>query len=112
MAHNSTINITENDKSKPSGSQTRGDNLEAIANNNNNKRLKDNKTTPYKDLSKNSKSINVPRKNTLIVGYSILKHVEGWYLNKRMKSIVSVRSIPGASTNGLTHHLKWYLEDI
>ena len=63
MAHNSTIDLTENNKSKPSGSQARNNNLQAIANNNNkNKKSKDNKTTPHKDLSKNSKSINVPRK--------------------------------------------------
>ena len=33
MAHNCTIDLTGN---KPSGSQTRYDNLQAIANNNNN----------------------------------------------------------------------------
>ena len=46
------------------------------------------------------------------MGDSILKHVEGWRLNKRMKSNVSVRSIPGASTNGMIHHIKGCLEDI
>ena len=112
MAHNSTIDLTENNKCKPTGSQTRDDNFQAIVNNNNNKKLKDTKTTPHKDPSKNSKSINVPRKNTLVVGDSILKHVEGWRLNKRMKSNFSVRSIPGASTNGMVHHVKGCLEDI
>ena len=29
-----------------------------------------------------------------------------------MKSTVSVRSIPGASTNGIAHHVKGCLEDI
>ena len=112
MAHNSTIDLTENNKCKPTGSQTRDDNFQAIVNNsNNNNKLKDNKTTPHKDPSKNSKSINVPRKNTLIVGDSILKHVEGWCLNKRMKSNVSVRCIPGASTNGMVHHVKGCLLD-
>ena len=79
MAQNCTIDLTENSKSKPSGSQTRDDNLRAIANNKNSN--KDNKATPQKDPLKNSKSINVPRKNTLIVGDSILKFVEGWRLN-------------------------------
>ena len=46
------------------------------------------------------------------MGDSILKHVEGWRLNKRMKSNVLVRSIPGASTNGMIHHVKGCLEDI
>ena len=85
MTHNSTMDLTEKNKCKPSGSQTRDDNLQAITNNNNNK-LKDNKTTVHKGPSKSSKSINVPRKITLIVLDSILKHVEGWRLNKRMKS--------------------------
>ena len=42
-----------------------------------------------------------PRKNTLRVCDSILKHVEGWRLNKRMKSNFSVGSISGVSTNGM-----------
>ena len=65
MAHNSTIDLTEDNKSKPSVSQTRDDNLQAIVNNNDNKKLKDNKTSPHKDPSKNSKSTNVPRKSSL-----------------------------------------------
>ena len=36
MTHNFTIDLTENNKCKPKGSQTRNDNLQAIANNNNN----------------------------------------------------------------------------
>ena len=111
MTHNSTIDWTEN-KCKPTDSQTLDDNLQAIANKNDNKKLKDNKTTPHKEPSKNSKSTNVPRKNTLIVSGSILKHIEGWRLNQRMKSNVSIRSIPGASTNGMVHHVKGCLEDI
>ena len=96
MIYDSTIDLTEN-KSKLSGLQTRDDSLQAIANNSNNKKLNDSKTTPHKDPSNNSKSMHVPRKNTFIVGDSILKHVEGWHLNKIMKSNVSVRSIPGTS---------------
>ena len=75
----------ENNKSKPSGSQTRYNNLQTKANNSNKEKKKDNKTTPHNDPSKNSKYINVPRKNTHIVGDSILKDVEGWRLNKRIK---------------------------
>ena len=33
-------------------------------------------------------------------------------MNKRMKSNVSVRSILGASKNGMIHHVKGCLEDI
>ena len=113
MVHNSTIDLTENNKSKPSGAQTWDDNLQAKANNNNsNKKLTDNKTTPHKDPSKKSKFMNGPRRNTLIVGDSILKHVERRRLNERMKSNVSVRSIPSASKNGMVYHVKGCLEDI
>ena len=112
MTHNSTIDLTENNKSKPSGSQNQDDNLQAVTNNSN-KKLKDNKTTLHNYLSKSSNSINVPRKsNTLIVGDFILIRVDGWRLNKRMKSNVSVRSIPGTSTNAKIHHVKECLEDI
>ena len=31
------------------------------------------------------------KKKTLIFGDSIVKHIDGWRLNKRMRSIVSVR---------------------
>ena len=37
-------------------------------------------------------------KKTLILGDSEIKNVDGWRLNRRMKSIVSVRSISGATT--------------
>ena len=47
----------------------------------------------------------------MIVGDSIVKHIDGWRLNKRMKSTVSARSIPGATTKGMTHHVKGCLED-
>ena len=48
---------------------------------------------------------------TILVSDSILKHAEGWRLNKR-KSTVSIRSIPGASTNGMAHQVKGCLVDI
>ena len=87
MVHNCTIDLTE-------------------ITNNSNKKLKNNKTAPRNDPSKNSKSKNIHRKNTILVGDSILKQVEGWRLIKRMKSTVSVRSIPGTSTNGMAHDTK------
>ena len=57
MAHNSTIHLIENNKCKSTDSQTRDDNFQAIMNNNNNKKLKDNETTPDKHPLKNWKSI-------------------------------------------------------
>ena len=51
------------------------------------------------------------RKKTLIVGDSIIKNIEGWRLNKRMKSSVGVKSITGATTKGMNHHIKVCLKD-
>ena len=51
------------------------------------------------------------RKRTLIIGDSIVKNIEGWRLNKRMKSTVHVKSIPGATTKGMKHHVRGCLED-
>ena len=51
------------------------------------------------------------RKKTHIVGDSIVKNIEGWRLNKRMKSSFAVKSIPGATTKGMKHHIKGCLED-
>ena len=51
------------------------------------------------------------QKMTLIVGDSIVRHIDGWCLNIRMRSTVSVRSIPGAKTKDMIHHVKGCLED-
>ena len=39
MAHNSTIDLTENDKGKPTGSHTRDDNFQAVVNNKKNQKI-------------------------------------------------------------------------
>ena len=65
MAYNDTIDLIENDKSKPSSSQTRDDNLQAIANNSNIKKIKENKITSHQGTSKNLKSIINPKKTPL-----------------------------------------------
>ena len=59
--------------------------------------------------SQNKGSTN--QKKTLIVGDSIVKNIEGWRLNKRMKFSVAVKSIPGTATKGVKHHIKGCLED-
>ena len=51
------------------------------------------------------------REKTLIVGDSIAKNIERWRLNKRIKSSVAVKSIPGATTKGMKHHSKVCLGD-
>ena len=47
------------------------------------------------------------KKKTLIVGDLIVKHIDGWRLNKRKRSTVSIRS----TTKGMIHHVKGCLED-
>ena len=54
---------------------------------------------------------NSAAKKTLILGDSIIKNVGDWRLNRRMKSIVSVRSIFGATTKAIKHHVMICLED-
>ena len=51
------------------------------------------------------------KKKTLIVGDSIVKRIDGWHLNKRMTSTVSVRSVPGATTKGMINHVKGCLDN-
>ena len=36
--------------------------------------------------------------------------MEGWRLNKRMRSSAAVKSIPGATAKGMKHHVKGCLE--
>ena len=50
------------------------------------------------------------RKKTLIVD-AIVKNIDGWRLNKKMKSSVVVKSIAGATTKNMRHHIKGRLED-
>jgi len=50
-------------------------------------------------------------KRMLILGDSIVKYVDGWRLNKRMKSSVSVRSVSGASSRGMEYHVKGCIVD-
>ena len=59
-------------------------------------------------LRKNKEKV---KKKTLIVGDLIVKHIDGWCLNKRKRSTVSIRSIPDATTKGMIHHVKGCLED-
>ena len=40
-----------------------------------------------------------------------MKNIEGWRLNKRLKSTVAVKSIPGATTKDMKHHVRGCLED-
>ena len=57
------------------------------------------------------KQSKITKKKMLILGVSIIKKVDGWRLYKRMKSLVAVRSISGASSKGMAHHVKGCIED-
>ena len=50
-------------------------------------------------------------KKTLILEDYIIKHVDSWRLNQRMKYIVSVCQIFGATTKAMKHHVMGCLED-
>ena len=60
-------------------------------------------------MSQNKGGTNL--KKTLIVGDSIVKNIEAWRLDKRIKFSVAVKSIPGATTKAIKHHIKGCLED-
>ena len=60
-----------------------------------------NKSSNLNDTITSQNKGGTNRKKTLIVGDSIAKNIEGWRLNKRMKSSVAVKSIPGATTKGM-----------
>ena len=47
----------------------------------------------------------------MIFGDSIIKYIDGWHLNKRMRSTFSNRSIPVVKIKGMLHHVKGCLED-
>ena len=47
----------------------------------------------------------------MIAEDSTVKHIDGWRLNKRMRSAISVRSVPGATTKGMIHHVKGCLSN-
>ena len=46
-----------------------------------------------------------------ILGDSIIKNFDGWRLNRKMNSVVSVRSISGATTKAMKHDVMGCLED-
>ena len=50
-------------------------------------------------------------KKTKILGDSIIKNVDHWRLNRRMKPIVLIYSISGAITKAMTHHVIGCLQD-
>ena len=60
------------------------------------------------ETSQNKRGTN--RKKTLTVGDSTVKIIERLRLNKRKKSSVAVKSIPGTTTKGMKHHVKGCLQ--
>ena len=92
-----TKNSTENEHHRDNSSLLAKENNKGI------ERRNDEKEKP--------KLKNKSVKKTLIMRDSTNKNVDGWRLNQRMKSIVSVRSISGATTKAMKDHVMGYLED-
>ena len=92
-----TKNSTENEHHRDNSSLLAKENNKGI------ERRNDEKEKP--------KLKNKSVKKTLIMRDSTNKNVDGWRLNQRMKSIVSVRSISGARTKAMKDHVMGYLED-
>ena len=70
-----------------------------------------NKSSNLNNTVTSQNKVVTNRKKALIKGDSIVKNIERWRLIKRMKSSVAVKSIPGATTKGMKHHIKGCLED-
>ena len=71
-----------------------------------------NKDTETKNDEKEKPKLkNSAVKKTFILGDSTIKNMDGWRLNRSMKSIVSVRSISGAKTKAMKNHVLGCLED-
>ena len=50
-------------------------------------------------------------KKLLIVGDSIVKNIEPYKMKKSTKYVTTVKSIPGATTEGMSHHVKGCMVD-
>ena len=50
-------------------------------------------------------------KRLLIVGDSIVKNIEPYKMKKSTKYVTTVKSIPGATTEGMSHHVKRCMVD-
>ena len=56
------------------------------------------------------KVVPTTEKNPVIISNSIAKKIERWRLNKRMKSVVAVKSVSGTTTKGMKPHVRGCLE--
>ena len=122
---NNDVKITQQEKNNTKSTEsiktveretTSTEPLSMIVNSNNTRSRKSNQHYTG-DKSSNLNDITTPqskgganRKKTLIVGDLIVKNVDGWRFNKRMKSSDAVKSIPGATTKGMKNHIKGCLE--
>ena len=52
-----------------------------------------------------------PKLKNSVLKKTIILNVDGWTLNRRMKSMVSVCSIFGATSKAMKHHIMRCLED-
>ena len=76
-----------------------------------NQRYTEDKSSNLNDTVTSQNKGGTNLKKTLLVGDSTEKNIKEWRLNKRIKFSVAVKSIPGATTKGMKHHIKGCLED-
>ena len=64
-----------------------------------------------KNTKKASQQSQQITKRLLIVGDSIVKNIESYEMKKSTKYVTMVKSIPGATTEGMSHHVKGCMVD-
>ena len=64
-----------------------------------------------KNAKKTSQESQQIAKRLLIVGDSIVKNIEPYKMKKSTKHVTTVKSIPGATTEGMIHHVKGCMVD-
>ena len=64
-----------------------------------------------KNAKKTSQQSQQITKRLLIVGDSIVKNIEPYKMKKSTKYVTTVKSIPGATTEGMSHYVKGCLVD-
>ena len=64
-----------------------------------------------KNDKKTSQQSQQITKMLLIVGDCIVKHIEPYKMKRNTKYITKVKSIPGATTEGMSHHVKVCMYD-
>ena len=64
-----------------------------------------------KNARKTSPQSQQTTKRLLIAGDSVVKNIEPYKMKKSTKYVTTVKSIPGATTEGMSHHVKGCMVD-